>query len=539
MALELPEEGRSRSFAIPAWLEGRVHLELEARGTGSGRVELVEEDGGREVVAELRSPRLDAEVALPGGGRRPVRLEFSLEGELRWRSARLLRDPADEPAPAGDELIGALKGRSVVFILTDALYAAHMSCYGNRRSTSPALDRMAAEGVRFEEMYSQTCWTVPSVATIFTSLEQEYHGVARVESQLPAEHPTLAEAFRRAGYRTVGLIQNGLLVAKPGLDRGFDRYEHFPWDVEGALEDLLEQARGEILDGGEAPLFLYLHLIPPHSPFLMPDDFRDQFDPEYRGEADGSGPSVRAILQAGHQADHPDVVHLVALYDEYLAYADQRIGGLVSEVEGAGMGERTLFLHTADHGEAFMQHGTIGHRSHVYEEQVRVPLILYAPGSKLPSGRVVRSRASLLDVFPTLVELLDLPAPPRSLRGRSVLPLLGEAEPAWDRPLFLTGHYREDAPPRQVGLVLDGHKLIVFKGKESSGAKLFDLRSDPAERRDLSAELPIRTEVMRDMLERWVRGSGYEENLAAASGDPELDPETRAEMNALGYTDDE
>jgi arylsulfatase A-like enzyme len=469
-----------------------------------------------------------------------VRLHFNCQQDFRWMAARALRTP---PPPESGPLSGKLKGRNVVIFLTDALHAQHMSGYGNGRATTPGLDRLAAEGVRFETAYSQTSWTLPSVASLFTSLEQERHGVTHLTAELSEVPTTLAESFRAAGYRTVGLVQNGIVWPQTGLDRGFDRYDMFRWNPESFLE-LIDSARATMQAEDRRPLFLYVHVIPPHGPFVQPDSFRNRFDVGYAGMIDGEVDSAIRIKVEQLGPNHPDVVHFAALYDEFLAYADDRITSLVADVRSAGKAGDWLFVHLSDHGEAFMQHGALGHGLHVYEEEVRIPLILCAPGSGLPRGMTISPPVSLLDVYPTLVDLCGLPAPGSPLQGRSLGRLLARPEETWTRPLFLSSRTRGNAPSKQVGLRLGGYKLVVTRSRTRWDAELFNLSLDPREEHDLSEELPLLSQAMERMLRAWLEGSSATRAPRAPrspgpKAPPELDEGVLRELRALGYFDGE
>jgi arylsulfatase len=549
--LALPRNAAGRvepSFGLLEWVAGPAELEVVFRGGGRGMLACELEGGVRVPLLELggesqggTNALVTRTVPLHGSSRRParaevrgVRLVFAAGDGLEWVSARLL-GPEPPRARRPHDLAGTLEGRNVVLFLTDALHARHMSCYGNERPTTPALDRLAREGLRFATAYAQTSWTLPSVASLFTGLEQERHGVTYLTARLGDEPQTLAEQFASAGYRTVALVQNGVIWPQTGLDRGFERYELFEW-TQASFQELMRAVEELFAQRHRRPLFLYVHAIPPHGPFTTPEDLRRGFDPGYQGTIDGSVASAVAISQAGLPADHPDVVQFAALYDEYLAYVDHEIGRLVERLRTSGRDGEFALVHLSDHGEAFMQHGVLGHALHVYEEQVRIPLILWAPDSDLPAGAVVQAPASLLDVLPTLIELCGLPDLAAPLGGRSLVPAIAGV-PQAARPLFLSSRYRGDAGlSRQIGLVIGGHKLVAWRETSLPAdwrLELYDLARDPGETRDLAQERPLLAGALERELRRFVA------EAAAARSDAteneELDPAVLEQLQGLGY----
>lgn len=443
---------------------------------------------------------------------------------LGWAGAACSGGGADTEAPGA----APLAGRDVLVIVCDSVHAAHLSSYGNPRPTTPALDRLAERGVRFENAYSQTAWTLPSVASLFTSEEQEVHGLVRNGLRLGDEPNTLAELFGRAGYRTLAFIQNGTLGARTGLDRGFDDYVVEP-STEACLKRVREAFRSE------QPVFVYAHLLPPHMPYVPQPQHAGRFDPDYDGPIVGSVDDCRALGRSGAAPTDADVRHLEALYDEFLATIDEHLGYLIARVAPEGR-EGAVVIFTSDHGEAFLQHGRQGHGPHVYEEMVRVPLILAAEGAPWAPGRVVDTPAGILDVLPTLVELVGLPTPRQRVRGRSLLRLAtGAAEGEEEREAFFSSRFVEGVAG-QVGMRRGRWKWIL--DRDADAAYLFDLSADPGEEEDLAAARPEVARALRERTEAWLREVG---ELRAERAPAEEFRPTDAmleAMEALGYAGD-
>lgn len=536
LAFPLPSAAaEGGSVAAGVWLPGPAKLEVTLAGVGSGSFAI--EFEGRE-PEPLFHVRLDDEVLvrpveLPPGPARPARVLFEGPDTLTWRGARLIvpaAPDAGEPSPDATELSGSMAGRDVVIVLTDTLHAGHVSAWGYERPTTPAIDALAERGVRFERAYSQTSWTLPSVVSLFTGLQQEDHGVWGLKQTLVGTIVPLPERFERAGYRTVALVQNQV-AREVVIGRGFGDFQKFKRTLEGTQE-LVRAVQRVCDDDDERPLFLYVHLLAPHGPYYWPEDGRTEFDPDYTGSVDGSIESTVELMKRQLPEDHEDVQHLVALYDEYLRYVDQRVGEIVATVE-AHADDGALLLHTSDHGEGFMQHGYVGHSYHVFEELVHVPLTIAAEG--LPAGTVVDELVSLMDIAPTLIEWCGLAPAEASGQGRSLTPLVLGRPRDSERPLFFSARYVEDLESRrpQIAVRFAGYKLVRSDEGGRSWFSLYDLENDPGERHDLSAERPVLAAALRSMLEAW-----YEQHRpTVARSVNEVDAELEQTLEALGYVE--
>jgi len=523
-----------RHVELALLANGAAQLAWFARGRGTLDVTIEEEGGATTKVAvtltgEARRP---ATHDLPGSGCRPLRVTASAPAGVTIESLRA----KDEPAPprADDAIAGALRGRSLAIVACDALHAGHLACYGAALPTSPQIDALARQGVRAASMRSQSAWTLPSVATLFTGATQERHGVRSVGEVLDASLPTLAESFRAAGYATVAFLQNKLVTRESGLARGFDEWQEFP----GESRDLLLPALKEFLAKPRAkPLFLYVHLLPPHAPYAPPAEFAGRFGAP-KGEADGSVEFLGRLARREPKADDPQVAVMRALYDNHVAYGDVLAGEVARGfLEPARETSALLFL--SDHGESFAQHGIVGHNSQVYDELVHVPFVLVAPGSAIATGRVVDAPLWMPDVAPTMRELFGL-EPLAESAGRSFAGLLhagarddAGSDAEWrTRPLRLSSRWWNDAPPQRA-IVFGAMKLVSPAGKRISA--LHDLATDPAEQVDVSASWPILAAALRQELASWAAEGVTKSSAAKFTPDEKL----RAELEALGYAGDD
>ncbi|MBM4014613.1 MAG: sulfatase [Planctomycetes bacterium] len=437
----------------------------------------------------------------------------------------------DRPAPAtASAAAGAWRGRSVAVVVCDALHAAHLSCYGADQPTSPEIDALAQAGVRFATFRSQTAWTVPSIATLFTGATQEAHGVRDVGLVLAATWPTLAEAFRAAGYATAAFVQNKLVTRETGLDRGFDEWREYPGESRDALQPELEAF---LARPRERPLFLYVHLLPPHAPYQPPAGFAGRFG-QPKGVIDGSVRSLGELAQRQPKANDPHVVTLRGLYRNHVAYGDTLAGAVARAFFGDRPQQAALLL-LSDHGEAFGQHEAVGHNVQVFDEMVHVPLVAVAPGSATPAGRVIAAPCFMPDLAPTLRELCALPADdaaeqdPAATSGRSLAtafaPTPDEFTP---RVQALSARFLE-GDARQRALVFGRFKLVSPAGRRATA--LFDLAADPAESIDVSPNHPVLAAALRQELAQFAAAAQF----GAASDTFTPDAQLRAELEALGY----
>lgn len=402
------------------------------------------------------------------------------------------------------------RGQLMVVVLFDALHAGHVHHLGYERETTPHLDALAEEGVSFTNALAPAPYTVASTASIMTGLLPQRHGLLRPFG--PSMRPNgiaLAEALQAAGWQTFGASANGNACRATSTDLGFDVWvDAFEGPGQEGSQRLqrpdgswvhmvgadewpdLVRAFLDVRDPSKDS-FLYLHVLQPHGPYAPPDRLAQRFaDPSYessytderfpRGFAAGDEGLLGRANRGEVAMTAADRQHTLDLYDANLLWADEALGDLVAELQGRGLWDSTWMVVTSDHGEAFWQHGRSGHNEHLYEEMLRVPLVVRCPSEQLPRG--VRSDAlvSPMDLFPSIVEWFGLPS--RSgLDGRSLTSALREA-PA--RQLLLQTNGEQ---PR-VGWT-DGRSKLVAS-HDGAVREQFDLEADPHERTNLKGTPP-------------------------------------------------
>lgn len=448
-------------------------------------------------------------------------------------------------------------GPNVILVSIDSLRADHVGCYGYERDTTPHLDRLAREGVRFAQQVSSSSWTLPAHAALFTSVADSVHGcVEATGTALNPDFVTLAERFGAAGYATGGFYGGPYLHEAFGLGQGFDTYvyaveenrEVFPGEkVEAWGNNPLNHARTHrgvtngavygaasrwMAEQAGGPFFAFVHLWDVHYDFTPPPPWDTRFDPGYQGPIDGSG------FAKDHQRYRPDMEpadlrHLIALYDGEIAWTDTFLGQLRTDLEAWGIAGDTILAVTSDHGTEFFEHGTRGHRQTLFDEVVHVPLVLWAPGLLEP-GRVVEGQTRMIDLGPTLLELADL-SPPEGIMGESLAPAARggalDIEPTAVCELYSIGF--ELRAVRTAG----GKFLSDSGGGEGALESWFDLTSDPGEQSPSVAVEGGRGAELREVYLRALQD--LDEAIAHRPGDSvptDLSEEIRASLRANGYT---
>jgi arylsulfatase A-like enzyme len=435
----------------------------------------------------------------------------------------------------------------VVLISIDTLRADALGCYGYSRDTSPVIDRLAAEGVRFEQVSSSTTWTLPAHVALLTSLPDAVHGVVWDTERLDGHRVTLAEALGAHGYETFGVFTGPYLQPRFGFAQGFDHYVDatlFDKGLEGP-EVLVASERGRTTPGalreverflngrdGGRPFFVFLHLFDVHPDFDPPEPYRSLFDPGYEGDVTGTDVFHDPAIHRGMPAR--DLDHLRALYDGEIRYVDERgVGGLLELLAEHGHLDDSLVVVTSDHGEEFFEHGEFGHRKNLFETTLRIPLIVWRPGV-LPPGAVVEEPVRIIDVMPTILDVLGQPQSPEGV-GASLLPLI-DAPPgaARERPNY-AGIVGGGLHLEAVRL---GHEKVIMDF-ESGRWSYYDLGLDPSEQAPVrAAATPAVTRAVEAFQDLRRRALALRDSLPRGPQQPvEIEPELREHLRALGYAD--
>jgi arylsulfatase A-like enzyme len=495
---------------------GRVVVELELEG------ELVAEhvlSSSADVAAEDRR-WYRASLPIGEGGELLVRTRYEGDQETAPRVGLGLlqisvpyeveRRPAQPDQP------------NIVVVLVDTLRADRLSSYGYEEISTPHIDALAARGLRYEYGYSSSAWTMPSTASVLTGMSPPEHGVGFSGSYYLADSvTTLAESFQEEGFTTCGIATNPLIAPSRNFNQGFEYFETHNWapsyKVYQSVADWVRANAGK-------QFFLYVHYTDPHFPYVP--------TPEALAKVDAVQPenlvtpNVTITLPAWYA--NPDETseailetnaYLSKMYDAQVIDVDQAVGHLVSTLEELGILDNTIIVLTSDHGEEFLEHGWSGHHAQLYDESVRIPLILAGPG--IPQGETRDVRVENRWLGGTLLRAAGLGVPP-SFEGPDLISEEGEQE-AGDSPVFQTNSkgwwadletktaYKLGA---QHAMLYRGWRLIWRPSVEGHEAidSLFDLTQDPGSLVDIANEHPDKVLKMRDLIRTWIR-EGREKSM--------------------------
>ncbi len=384
---------------------------------------------------------------------------------------------------------------SVVLITLDTTRADHLGCYGGARTGTPHLDALARSGVRFERALSPVPLTLPAHVSLLTGLVPRHHGVRdNLGFKLDPKIPLLTERLSAAGYATAAFVSAAVLDRDGGLARGFATYDDLVRVGDRRAFDYQERAASQTVDALLKPLgtlkppfFLWVHFYDPHLPYVPPEPYASRFK------------------------DRP--------YDGEIAFMDAQIGRIFDVLKRRGT---TVYVVVAgDHGESLGEHGESGHGVFLYQATQHVPLILTGPG--IPPGTTAASNVGLIDVAPTILDLLRLPPLPDA-DGRSLVPLIRGARPAapdYEMETFYPEFSYGWAPLR--ALCAGPYKYIAAPRPE-----LYELPTDPREINDIAHKKAKRTDEIAQALAELTRG-----DTAVVPSD-ESD-ERRAKLSSLGY----
>jgi len=426
----------------------------------------------------------------------------------------------------------------IVLISIDTLRPDHLSAYGYGRPTSPFLSSLAASGVRFDNCYSVTSWTRPSMASLFTGLYPRSHGVyttdlidpdgTRWPMKIDPSFTTLAESLKAAGYHTFGVTANPQAGVWAGGDQGFDTFVETGDSVTADRVHELALSLREKLAAGR-PYFLWVFYYDPHAPYHARRPWAEEYE---KDEALLNDPLLAENHMdedwTGAKSVHGDprrLEALQALYDSEINYVDDYIRRLFDEVVPAGS-DPLVIVH-ADHGEEFLEHGLLGHGRSLFAPSVRIPLIMKDPGGRW-GGKAVPQPACIIDIYPTILDYLGLEIPD-SLQGASLLPWL-EGEEA-DRPRELISELEEEESPHLQGMMVWPWRFIRRVG-EKQRPELYNLKDDPRESENQALSQGPRAARMEDKLGKWLKKIP---RFEYSRREERWTDEARDRLRALGY----
>ena len=406
-----------------------------------------------------------------------------------------MRQKPAEPVPAIE-----IQKPNVLLITLDTLRPDHLGAYGYNKIQTPVLDRLAKNGVLFQQAVCQTPLTLVSHSSIFTGLNPNVHGVRdNGYFTLSSNHKTLAEYLKDEGYSSAAFIGSAVLDRKHGLAQGFDWYSRYQPTIIVGMESQrrAEEVVSETLDwlqksNDKNPLFLWIHLYDPHTPYDPPEPFRSQYP---------SSP-----------------------YDGEIAYTDHVLGALFTQLEQLGFLKNTIVVAMGDHGESLGEHREMDHGYYVYDATIKIPMIISWPGHVKP--RVVTEQVQEIDLLPTIADLIGFQTD-GSVQGKSLKRVIEGTK------INLPPAYAESLTPKLFygWSELTSIRSDDWKYIEAPQPELYNLKEDPGELRNVIAERSDKARAMKEQLMKMVAIGRKAQDQKVET----LDADRLEELAALGY----
>jgi len=431
---------------------------------------------------------------------------------------------------------------NVIIISLDALRADHLGVYGYYRNTSLNIDEFASKSTLFDNAIAQATWTIPSHMSLFTSLYPLSHKVIGPDDVLNENIVTFAETMKKNGYTTAAFTAWGWpLSPKNGLGKGFDLYEQIDYS-KARLEDLkkssihyLDESNpvfGWLKNNKDRKFFLFFHTFSIHDPYIVSKNYSKIFDPDYDGSILDSEeeyidllwnnyiqnytvePNEAELIKAVGDtlvaktinfSDPRDREHLKAVYDAKILQTDEFIRLFLEKIEKLRLSEKTIIILLADHGEEFWDHNKLGHGHQLYEETIRVPLIIHNPN--MSQGIRIKRQAQLVDIMPTVLDMLSMKIPD-SIQGKSLMPvILGNPNKDFNEYVFAVNHV-------DMFTVRTNEWKLIFR--LNGNHELYNLVSDPKETDNLIEKREEKFIELREKLLEWDKSTGIKRSEVIA-----------------------
>jgi arylsulfatase A-like enzyme len=410
------------------------------------------------------------------------------------------------------------RGMNLILVCLDTLRWDHLGCYGNDRPVSPNLDELAAKNFLFSRVYAHAPYTPISHAALFTAMLPPVNGMRDEGDRISRDIPVMAEILAEQGMATASFNNGGFVSHEFGFHRGFDLYcEVDPLgdrctDGQGFTGNRLadgsagsfEEALSWIESMRDQQFFMFLHTFMIHE-YLPPKDLADQFNAGCKSSLK-PGREALSRIAVTHVEKHglpdEDLRFFINMYDATIRAADDMVAELIALLERNGLSDNTIVVITSDHGEEFLEHGSVKHTKSVYEELIRIPLILCVPG--MEARKKIETRVSHVDVMPTVLELMALPVP-GDIQGRSLVPLM-EGRTSRDRLIysetFLPGRTERICIIDQAKKCIKGNANPSLKYPAAAPFEIYDILEDPLEQNNLAGSKEAFEKSLRSNLNR-------------------------------------
>lgn len=422
---------------------------------------------------------------------------------------------------------------NVILITIDALRADHLGCYGYERDTSPHIDKFAKEGTLFRQAIASCSSTFASLPSLFTSTYYYTHGVKNWGSTINPKVPTLAQILKENGYYAGAICAEDFFVNILGLDKGFDTVST---GIDLKAGEITEKALVWLKKNKRKIFFLWLHYFDTHEPYRPPSPFDKMF---VKDKTDGNiklvpilkdNPSDSGIFGGVGGVEERQLINgirdmdfYISQYDGAIRFVDEQIGILLDGIGKLKLNENTIIIITADHGESMGEHNLyFSHGRFLYDELLKVPLIIKV-SNLIPKVKVIKTQVKLLDVMPTILDILGI-RPKRRIEGASLLPLIHGKENKSLSPFAFSYINTE-----RYSIRTEGYKLICFKSENKY--ELYNLKDDPKELDNLVKFGGRQFEFLKAKLDKYM-----EEGLTMKEKTQNLEEHIKEKLKSLGYT---
>jgi len=436
--------------------------------------------------------------------------------------------------------------KHVILITVDTLRADALSCYGAKGDPTRNIDQLAGDGILFSHAFAPASWTWTAVVSIMTGYSPIVHQCFGPETKIPGALSTLAERMSKAGYFTAAFGQSGLLI-RPDISRGFFEYHFYPqappdrsigtkildklfpdyYRRDTSAEHLTELSTDWIASNTNRDFFLWIHYFDPHTPYDPPESYRNHLSDELAAKA--GDPDLSTAVRNGFKVFNAEERKaLPLLYRGEVLHLDDHIGKLMKSLKELGIYEESLIIFASDHGEEFWEHGGFEHGHSLYNEILRVPLILKLPGKK--EGKHIDEMVSLESIAPTVLELSGVELRNEQLQSGTLVPLLKKLK--WNNKSLVAVSTRFYDP--LIGLLFDQYKYVQSPatGKE----KLYDLDKDPGETESIVASIPDKAAEAAKMLSDFRKeAEELRKKMGVQNESAGFNEETEELLRSLGY----
>ncbi|MGB2691461.1 MAG: sulfatase [Thermodesulfobacteriota bacterium] len=424
----------------------------------------------------------------------------------------------------GYKKLNSPEGPNIVLITIDTLRADHLGVYGHERNTSPSIDKLAEKGVLFENAISQASWTLPSMASMHTSLYPSEAKTSSIKSNVRNELLTLPEYMKNNFYNTIAVISNIVVSKVYGFSQGFNIFnqEHIAEVNELSAELITNQAVEYISQNKDSKFFLWVHYFDPHH------NYKNHTEYDYGDEYSGNLPDNldnEHLNNIKSSLNEHDLEYIRNIYDEEISYNDKYVGELIDAINNLGLAEDTVIILTSDHGEEFMERSKLGHGGTLYQELIHVPLIIYDPLDASTMGKRVKEHVEIRSIAKTISELSGFEENP--FEG---INLLNDEEISPEN-IVIAEVYGVIEGNKKETVIRNNWKLI--DNLNSQTFELYKIDDDFGESTNLYSKDKKEINIQKEKLQA-ILSLIYEKDLKG-SAEAELSNEDIKQLKALGY----